>query len=347
MVDKEKNQKTSTLSVNSSLKKISLKESLENIQEKIEKDGKYEEDNIEVVKSEIANTSISMPLELSSAIHFFGVISKEKSSYSGILNENLERNLFGIEKFSNGDLYCGHFIKDIKCGRGIYLLNPETSKKTVKYELYSGDFNGNLMSGLGTYTVIEEAAKNSTIDEANISSYIGSFENNKMKRGIYLEKKQDKFCAYYGNFNQDNQKHDSKALLYDNENDQVLRARFENGEIIKGFLLTFKDDEKKEVFYISYEKGKVKAVTTENFIEKQTVEKIVKEGKEFRNILFAQECFEKAYDNAKKITTEKQKLESITLKDFNTEKGFADVQEVFNMNTEQGAFKEMYKNLGC
>lgn len=328
---------------------LSFKEDLDKILNKVKESDDYSEEQIKLTS--LKNKSVFEDLKLDINNHLFGKIhhSDSKTTFSGCLNENLERNLYGINEYPTGDIYLGHYIHNTKTGKGCYIVNPivENSKKRkskVNYELYNGSFNGDKKHGLGTYTRITENSNNNEIENSDIDAFIGLFDNDKRHKGIYLEKLEDSFCAYYGNF-QNGLKHDSKALLYENSNDRVFRARFENGNPIQGYVVKFHNDEHTEISYVIFDTaGKIKNIILEANIDKETVEKISNECKTFRNILYEDDCFGKCYTNAKSLIKNVSSVKEV--KDFNSEEGYKTLVDFLNNSSEQDAFKSVYKHLG-
>jgi hypothetical protein len=342
MVDRKSNKSPSIKET------LPLKINLSEMIEVLNKSGKYSDDNIELefYKKDKVNEST----DNNDSKQMYGRIAKEKFQYIGVLNESLERDLFGINVYKNSDIYIGHYQRGIKSGKGFYMFSPKpstTSTKKIVYEFYNGSFQEDKKNGLGSYVWIEEKEGDNSLDNCKMDSFIGTFENDKRNRGLYLEKIDDVFCAYYGNF-KDGLKHDSKALIYDNENDRVFRARYENGKPVSGYVVTFtEEDQIANVSYVTYDtESNIKAIAIEKFIEKTTLEKITLECKTYRKILFEEKCFENCYENAKILINASKKFTRLSFERFNNTTGYDEIVEFLNNKTEQEAFKSLYKKIG-
>lgn len=324
-----------------------IKQNYSEISESIKSSSLYQEEGVEI--TELKNKKVFKESNIDVNDQLFGKITHKESNtiFNGCLNSNLERNLYGINEYQSGNIYLGHYIYNTKTGKGCFIVKPITEgkgkKSTVSYELYNGSFNGDKKHGLGTYTKMTEPLKNNEIDSCDLDAFIGLFDNDKRHRGLYLEKIKDNFFAYYGNF-LNGIKHDSKALVYDNVNDRVLRARYENGIPVYGYVVEFKDETHTETTYVKFDTtGKLTNTILEDNIDRETVRKINEECKSFRSILFDDDCFGKCYTNAKDILKSYIKIKD---SDLNSEDGYNNLVELLHNSSEQDAFKSVYKHLG-
>ena len=290
---------------------------------------------------------------------YYGEILKSGARYLGCFNEKLERHFFGVNFYSNNDIYVGHLLNNKKHGIGFYSVHGENEinsidfmnlmnlkddqKPIINIETYNGYWKNNKKHGLGTYLQLKDKLGNMQLDQCKeINCFIGTFYNDKMYRGIYLERHEKCYTIYYGNFNEDGKKHDSKALIYDNQNQYLIRAKFENDQIIHGYL-----DTETELMYLVFEKGQITHISKEKYIDKDTIVKVKNECSTFRNILEQNDCFSKCYTNIKVIMMALQaQLKGLNFDKFNSDKSYENLMKVISKNSEQEAFKILYKNVG-
>ena len=129
-----------------------IKESLENtiildkteINSKILSSGEYSSDGIYIKKYIIQkdeekenNKEIKEDSK-----KYISKINKEGTEYSGILNNQFQREGYGLEKYSNGDIYFGQFESDLRNSKSIYYFNSEKNEENnnIKTECYMGQW---------------------------------------------------------------------------------------------------------------------------------------------------------------------------------------------------------------
>lgn len=319
---------------------VVVKKDFNKINKFLQKKESYTEDKAKFEKLKIKALSDSGLLAMS--------ITDESNSYNGCVNEKLERSGFGSNKYANGDYYIGEWTNNLKHQDGIYIFNPSILGSRRILEAYSGNWNGNTKHGLGTYIWINDDIDNNTIDSPKLfmDCFIGLFDNDTFHMGLYLSKIGDEYYTYYGKFDSEKRKHDSKAMLYDNKNDKVMRAVFEKNKLVSGYLSEFDTDKNetlKKFNYIRYDNGVPKAVITENFIEKDTITKVSNECRRYRDRVIESNCFHYAYDAAVLIIELIPKLESIEF--INSEEGYKEFCAVISKSNGFEIFPQIHRIL--
>ena len=122
-------------------------------------------------------------------------------SFFGVINGLFEREGFGVNKYSNGDIYFGYFSENERNKHGIYAYKPKIENKYILSEYYYGLWKDNYRDGYGIYLWLKE---NKTIspfsDFANSSfkAYIGNVAQDVFTKGTLLIKSYDKYFVYHG-----------------------------------------------------------------------------------------------------------------------------------------------------
>ena len=160
-------------------------------------------------------------------------LDANKGDYIGYAiqdNNNYQRERIGRNLYSNGDLYIGNWINDLRHQAGFYLFNNEKNQKDRHcIEYYNGNWNMNNKHGFGSWVWIDEQKGNNSIEANNmhLQSFIGLYHTDKFNHGLYMTKDKDQYFTYYGKFDPEGRRNDTKALVYDNLNDKVFRAKFD------------------------------------------------------------------------------------------------------------------------
>jgi hypothetical protein len=249
-----------------------------------------------------------------------------KNEYIGLLNQNLQRESIGIQKFENGDIYIGQWEQNQRNGLGVYLYNQEKIAKKNKIEMVLGKWKEGKKEKEGLYVWIEENEKNNDLMESNFEAYVGEMDENEFKRGIYLTKIQTFFYIYYGSFLNGN-KHDDNCYFYDNNGtiDRVFRGKVKEGKVEEGFFITFHKEAIDDTAYMKFDNNTPVEVSTKEMLGEKIVDEINKESFDFREILYEEDWFGLIYETCKDAfkLIQKNKMEH-----FDTEKGFNEIVKV-------------------
>lgn len=201
---------------------------------------------------------------------FISHIEKGKFSYKGYLNGSFKKSEFGIQKFTNDDIYIGHWKNDKIVGNGVYFYNTN--------EFFKGNFVDEKKSQ-GLYF------KNHGEDTA-FEAFLGTFQDDKwIDNGIFFSnKKHDEKYIYRGKF-VENKKHDDNGLYYVFNNRMLFKGKFENDKIIKGYIFELVSDYQiKSVIEINYtdsEMKKIQVQREEMYTQIKNVEDFITYLKDF------------------------------------------------------------------
>ena len=157
------------------------------------------------------------------------------TSYVGFINYLFERELFGINYFSDGSIYLGEFNRNIINGLGLFIYN---NKKNI----YFGNFENFEKKGEGLYIWKSTNDLNSSLIDEDFTCFIGQIEDKTMIDGIYIKKINDEKIIYKGNFKND-KFHDKKGLLIDIKNNKFYIGKFEKNEFIDGLISSYDNKE--------------------------------------------------------------------------------------------------------
>lgn len=258
--------------------------------------------------------------------YLLSTLTEGKFKYTGLLNQNLQRESIGIQKYDNGDLYIGQWTNNERNGLGVYLYNEQKKGKNHIIEMSLGKWVNGKKEKEGLYVWIEENEKNNDLMESDFEAYIGELDDVHFKRGIYLTKIKSNFYIYYGAF-ENGKKTDDKCYFYDNngEIDRVFRGKVKEGQVQEGFFITFHKEAIDDTAYMKFENNTPVEVSTKEMLGEKLVDEINKESFDFREILYEEDWFGMIYDTCKAAhdLLEKNKME-----DFDTEKGFNEIVKI-------------------
>ena len=227
--------------------------------------------------------------------------NKNSNKYIGQVTENLEREGFGYYQYPNGNFYLGEWFANNQFGEGIYLNSKKISNDLVTHKLYRGGFFNGKRHMKGVCSIITEAPGNNDLSNADISTYIGVFDEGILKNGVFLNKTGNLFLVYFGKFNENGKINDDCSLMYDNQNEIVFRGKITNGEIDNGFMMEFNAKDKILDFEFLDQKKKIKG--GEKSIDKSTLEEIKSEASNYRKILYGSDWFTSIYIKSKEVIT--------------------------------------------
>lgn len=268
------------------------------------------------------------------------IAAEIKDNYIGLLNQNLEREGIGYNIYSNNDIYIGRWLNNLRHSDGLYFYNQKQEKDFTNFEYYKGNWNGNTKHGFGVYVSIHEEIGNSSIESEKLSmkAFVGLFYSDNYNHGVYLEKIADEFYVYYGKFDAVGRKHDTKALIYDNKKDKVLRSRYDKGNLDSSYIVEFEGDSITKFLYL---KCQSKALVSKKFIDKETITKVSEECSKFRDTMIDIDFFSKIYEEAKQTLKYKNNIKS--LDDVNNEDGNIHIKLILSNKKLLDSFSALYK----
>ena len=184
-------------------------------------------------------------------------IKSEECRYLGVLSNILRKELYGYSLFNNGDEYFGQWNKDRKEGFGIYYFKENEKDEVNVKHIYIGEFRNNIKYGQGLYFKIkkfEDINKEEEKEKENLNNInkpidftfaIGKFEKDNFMEGIIYNLEGDKRQIYKGKMNEQGEKTDENAEIYEN-NKQIFNGAIKNSIMIKGRIIIL-DDKEKEI----------------------------------------------------------------------------------------------------
>ena len=160
-------------------------------------------------------------------------------SYKGILDDKIQKNVFGYYKYdADSSEYVGEWKQDKKSGKGIYYY--ETASEN-EIHAYIGEWEEGKRSGKGIYIMSKEEMEN-----YDYTAFIGEFKENVLIKGIKLKNnlKTDFVDLYSGNFTEEGLLSDEKGLMI--EGNKLFYGKVEKEEIQSGIMLLIKNKNKSE-----------------------------------------------------------------------------------------------------
>ena len=230
--------------------------------------------------------------------NYIAKINKNANFYIGEFSKKeYKRNGIGINYYSNFDLYIGNFNDDMRNGHGFYFYKPEIndSNQRVKREVFFGCWKNNLIGDHGVYYWIDEPLNSAgnNFNKTNFKCFIGNFENEEFKRGVYLEKEKNNYSVFYGDFPNDNNRFFCST---NDENELVINGVYKDKKFENGYII-YNNDEGICQKILSFEK-KDDGLThfVSNDFSDEDKKKIIDETSNFRNILMSADYFNDAYN---------------------------------------------------
>ena len=248
----------------------------------------------------------------------------EKTKFLGIIEKlqlKYERNYLGFQLYENNDIYLGNFKENMKNNFGCYLFSPENKNNSLLTEFYLGNFDYDQMQTNGMYLWMNELNQNvnenlngneflknvvdvkkiyendenddKNFENCNFSGFVGDIKENDFGNGIYFQKEGNDYKLFYGNLNVNENKNltnESNLLIIINndENDEnIVYGKVENGKFIEGKLFIIEYDEKVEIASIK------KIITFKDDVQIDEKSNNINQS-EYENILtFRNLCMEK------------------------------------------------------
>lgn len=219
-------------------------------------------------------------------------ISSIKTSfrYTGVLNANLQRNDFGVNFYNNGDAYLGYWKENKRTGYGVYVHAAESNE----IKIHSGYWNEGVRVKNGIHLWKKSSDLKKSLKKENFDAVIGDFSEGQMKQGVYLsqsiEEPKVKRFAYKGNF-VNGLKHDDRGMYYQFHDKKLIIGRFQNDQIIEGFLMTLKEDDTIDLLVMFEEVGGTMTFTRDVEIPNNIKVDIINKAVEFRTSLIKNDFF--------------------------------------------------------
>lgn len=291
---------------------------------------KWEEDTDETEKKLLAN------------------IKKDNFSFVGPLNMKLQKDGIGLMKYANDDRYFGMYQKDQRNRQGLYMYAPSTQDGSIKSEYYFGTWNNNIKHGRGIYMWLSEqenVTPFSDFDNADFDCFHGEVNNELLRKGTYMSKKNGEYFVYHGSINDKGEKHSDNAFYYNSTNDQLMYGSVRNDKFEKGFIALF-DEDGNLTNIMEFElgtDGKVQQYKQKQEIENDKLEQITEDMTLFRNIILEEDYFGMVY-NILKETTEiiNEKMNGL---DIYHAKDFADIVDASYKFNDMKLYEKVCKNL--
>jgi hypothetical protein len=267
----------------------------EGIKQEIFEKGKYEDETLTLKpwKGEIDSE------------FYIGSIALLNTKYLGVFNQNLKRQSYGVNSYSNGDVYFGHFHNDLKSKHGCYFFAPETLPNgKVHTEIYHGFWKDDKKDHHGIAVWLDEKKGNTDFDLADFDAFVGEFEKDEYRKGTYLTKIDDNYFVYYGYFDSNGKKNDNNALFYTSKQDRMFRGVMKDDKYVSGYFIYFDDEGKiTDITYIEMDGDTqvVKHVRKFDKISKDEKEKLKNEATIFRNLLIEEDYFGMIYTKIKEM----------------------------------------------
>ena len=287
-----KNTKTSSIN-NIEIDKL-------NVMKQINENGQYEDNNTLIKLYKIKEEGIKNQNQ----DYYLTKITKNNSSFIGILNNQFNREGYGLNKYENNDKYLGNFENDKRHKNGIYIWSPEIKDTNILTECYFGNWIDNKKEEKGIYLWLSEENNNKNFETANFDAFIGEFENDMYKKGTYIIKENNEYYLYHGNFDKEGRKSDENAFFYSSKNNTLIHGEISKDIFRNGYIFIFNSESGsvKEMAYCNFDKNG-------NLIDSKYKDDLLKEDKEkegkiicnFRNVILNGDYFRYIYDKFKEI----------------------------------------------
>jgi hypothetical protein len=236
---------------------------------------------------------------------YIGCLTHDEFKYIGVLNTNLRRDMFGLNKYENNDTYFGNYDKEAKSSHGIYLYAPKTVNGFEEIEIYHGYWQNNKKHLKGIYIWKKEKTNNQDYNKCDFEAYVGEFEYDNYKKGVLLSKQADHYYIYYGGFDQNGNKNDNKAFYYYHNDNKVVIGKVVDNKLISGYIVYFENDTERIIKQICYivvsSKGKVEQVKYQDEISAVIRKETEGQAFEFREAYFSIDPPSDIYNQTKKV----------------------------------------------
>ena len=229
-----------------------------------------------------------------------------ETPFLGVVNGMFEREGFGVNTYSNGDIYFGYFSKNQRNKHGIYSYKPKLENNFILSEYYYGMWKDDYRDGYGIYLWLRENKSNEPFNNFETSSfkaYIGNISKDIFTKGTLLIKSENNYYMYHGQFNSEGKKHGDLSFFYSAQKELLLYGTFDNDIFISGYIAKF-TDEGNIIKINKYFNGKIEEKNESNSKEIEIVEKIMFN---FRNIIMSKDYFGDIYKEFKEVNKFREK----------------------------------------
>ena len=228
-----------------------------------------------------------------------------ETPFLGVVNGMFEREGFGVNTYSNGDIYFGYFSENQRNKHGIYSYKPKLENNFILSEYYYGMWD-DYRDGYGIYLWLRENKSNEPFNNFETSSfkaYIGNISKDIFTKGTLLIKSENNYYIYHGQFNSEGKKHGDLSFFYSAQKELLLYGTFDNDIFISGYIAKF-TDEGNIIKINKYFNGKIEEKNESNSKEIEIVEKIMFN---FRNIIMSKDYFGDIYKEFKEVNKFREK----------------------------------------
>ena len=229
-----------------------------------------------------------------------------ETPFLGVVNGMFEREGFGVNTYSNGDIYFGYFSENQRNKHGIYSYKPKLENNFILSEYYYGMWKNDYRDGYGIYLWLRENKSNEPFNNFETSSfkaYIGNISKDIFTKGTLLIKSENNYYIYHGQFNSEGKKHGDLSFFYSAQKELLLYGNFDNDIFISGYIAKF-TDEGNIIKINKYFNGKIEEKNESNSKEIEIVEKIMFN---FRNIIMSKDYFGDIYKEFKEVNKFREK----------------------------------------
>ena len=229
-----------------------------------------------------------------------------ETPFLGVVNGIFEREGFGVNTYSNGDIYFGYFSENQRNKHGIYSYKPKLENNFILSEYYYGMWKDDYRDGYGIYLWLRENKSNepfNNFETSSFNAYIGNISKDIFTKGTLLIKSENNYYIYHGQFNSEGKKHGDLSFFYSAQKELLLYGTFENDIFISGYIAKF-TDEGNIIKINKYFNGKIEEKNESNSKEIEIVEKIMFN---FRNIIMSKDYFGDIYKEFKEVNKFREK----------------------------------------
>ena len=186
---------------------------------------------------------------------YFAQIKTKQFKYTGILSNQLKRDLYGYSFMENDDEYLGEYKNEIRDGFGIYKFRPNDEEQ----DIYIGEYKNNKKSGNGIYLKVFKVVENDSPAETiliNFNCGIGEFQDDTFKNGKIFSVQNDIETLFQGKINELGLPSDEDAIVCGG-GDKLFFGKIVDGEMVEGRNIFFGDNwEKKKAYYFTKSNNK-------------------------------------------------------------------------------------------
>ena len=229
-----------------------------------------------------------------------------ETPFLGVVNGMFEREGFGVNTYSNGDIYFGYFSENQRNKHGIYSYKPKLENNFILSEYYYGMWKDDYRDGYGIYLWLRENKSNepfNNFETSSFNAYIGNISKDIFTKGTLLIKSENNYYMYHGQFNSEGKKHGDLSFFYSAQKELLLYGTFDNDIFISGYIAKF-TDEGNIIKINKYFNGKIEEKNESNSKEIEIVEKIMFN---FRNIIMSKDYFGDIYKEFKEVNKFREK----------------------------------------